>query len=212
MNDYRTAEAPQQRSIDDCQSLALDNIRLVQWCLTRMIARFPSLSKYDRDDLYCCGCVVLVKAANMWCDDGRSKFCTYAVRALEREFIGRVNMHGIFRHCPHERLPVTPPPRTLSLERIVFDDGDKWSEAFPSRECTQETVELNERIDRAHALVESLRQDNPRLAWIVEQVYFRGRSCRDIAAEAGCSRTWIDAQLKQAIKLMRVNKWKIDRR
>jgi RNA polymerase sigma factor (sigma-70 family) len=170
--------------------------RLVDFVVSRYVRRHD-VRGIERDDLVSWGLLGLVHAARAW-DPGRGlSFSTLAVPAIERTIARGMRAE----HRARGGLA------TLSLDALL--DGDPGAEGCSASHLEQlrdDGDNVEERIvqmETRMVLRQALADLSPEQQWVVEQRFFRNRTLREIAHEAGTSRQAIHLREQNILRTLR---------
>jgi RNA polymerase sigma factor (sigma-70 family) len=170
--------------------------RLVDFVVSRYVRRHD-VRGIERDDLVSWGLLGLVHAARAW-DPGRGlAFSTLAVPAIERTIARGMRAE----HRARGGLAM------LSLDALL--DGDPGAEGCSASHLEQlrdDGDNVEERIvqmETRMVLRQALADLSPEQQWVVEQRFFRNRTLREIAHEAGTSRQAIHLREQNILRTLR---------
>lgn len=162
------------------EKLVTDNLRLVYFCYRKL--QTNALTVRYKDDLISEGMLGLVKAANSFEPDIKTKFATYAIMCIRNQmlmFIRKVNKFmpyevSLFKPIGHDNYG-----NELSLADIIEDETQVQEDAIERMELTEFTAKQKPIDQKILSALEI------------------GYKQREIAAEIGISQSYVSRRIRK---------------
>lgn len=177
----------------DAQAAVMLHERFLRSQVQRWLSKLPHLKMYE-DDLLQEGRRGLVWAAAHFDVSRQVSFLSFAGKAvhnLTRNFVARLS-HLI-------RFPEGRPVSFVWLDAPLEEGERPLAESLPLPE-----QEVWEPDDRHVRLMEALRGLKQAERQVITQCVMGGRLQREVAAEMGCSHTWVQQLVDQGLRRLRL--------
>jgi RNA polymerase sigma factor FliA len=171
-----------------------DNQRLVEFAVSRYLQRNPA-STVEREDLVSWGLLGLYYAARAWDPARGLAFSTLAMRTIIRSIARGVRSE---RRAGREG-------STLSLDALLGETESPAGERHLDQ-LADGGDSVEEQILRVEMLVSVRRavaELSPAQQWVLQERYYRERTLREIAEEAGTSRQAIHLREQNSLRALR---------
>jgi RNA polymerase sigma factor (sigma-70 family) len=171
-----------------------ENRGLVEYAVNRLMKRYP-LAGIERDDLISWGLIGLYQAAKAWQPERGLAFSTLAIKVIERMIIRGVRTERRGRSAAG----------MLSLDALLSEaehiTGERHLDQLPDAGDTIEEQILS--LENRLTLRKAVAELRPEQQWVVQQRYYRRRTLREIAADAGTSRQAIHLREQSILRALR---------